>query len=1283
MGLAYLREGAMALLSTPSAIVAHRFLIAELAGSGGMGSVYKARDLLTGQLVALKILHGATPTPQDAERFAREARLLATLEHPNIVRYVAHGQTSEGQPFLAMDWLDGHELTHHLEHHQLTLAESLLVTRQVASALCLAHRRSIVHRDIKPSNLFLRSGHVGRVVLLDFGIARDGQLSRAVTRTGALVGTPGYMAPEQARGRQELSPSADIFSLGCVLFECLTGRPPFVGEHLEQILLQILYQPEPSLRSLRPEMPEALEQLLAQMLNKDATARLPHAMALLEALESLKMADTARTASGSRSDSNHQLTPLPIEALSSAEQQLVCVILARTSDVAEAQTTLNPQQAEEARKPLVTAAELLAPLHVQAELLSDGTLVGALLLGHGETAGELAQRAARAGLLIRANCPGVVVAVSMGRGTLDGMLPVGEALNRAIRLSHARQVAKEGKSEFVTIDIVTADLLSQRFCTVPLDSESVALLGEEPLVDAMPLLLGRATPCTGRESELGQLEALLMACIDESVPRAILVLAPTGLGKSRLRHEFIRRLESAHRDYLVIYAEGEPLTAGLSYEMLRRALDRLSELGPDDPLTPQRQRLWAQLGPDRPDESVREPFLTWLRAECAARPVIFVLENLQWAHSSTVWLFDLALRELSDSPLLVLALGRPEVNELFPRLWQGRVQFLPLRPLGRRASDQLARSVLGNKLSAEAIARLVDRAAGNPRYLEELIRSAGEGHGDETPGTVLAMLQARLCHVDAEARQTLRAASIFGERCWSGGVASLLGVPRSEAERSLSHLVREELLDQPSESRFAGEIEYCFRHGLLREAVYSTLTDGDRLLGHRLAGMFLQRHGARPDELAHHFVEAGAVEQALHQVVAAAQSAAASGLPADERRYQIQARQLLSRLPESPQLWPLQLELRLRQIENGLTHEPLAVQLERLTELRALLESHADQTPEQLRRMAAIEACSGQVYHYGGRPNEAIRYLRKVRPLTDELGQPELALSASLSIGGALCMQGRFKAAQERLEWVLGPVEQLGQRAEWLRGYGYYVTSLAAIGRAAEARSQAEKGLQAALLSEHAPTATRFRTMLAMVHVMSGDWPATIAEAQALLPMAEKLGDRLYIYAALDLLAWAEGKLGLHDAAFMHRSRSRELRRAVGGGLFADWMNAVDGELLLSCGRVQEALEQARAVVALAEPSGLLFSQAIGHRVWGAALAELGGDPGDVDCHFQAALARCNFGEAQQVVNAAFTELVWGEVLELRGDRAGAALHRERGVAALEAAGCDVAASHARQGNSL
>jgi serine/threonine protein kinase len=170
------------------------------------------------QTVAVKLLQAGDHS-QAAERFAREAQVLCELRHPGIVEYLAHGVTGDGQPYLAMEWLAGEDLARRLARGALSLADSLTLLRRTASALAVAHQRGIVHRDLKPSNLFLRGGEVERVAILDFGIARRRALSHAITATGGVIGTPAYMAPEQARGERDLTPAVDVFSLGCVLFE--------------------------------------------------------------------------------------------------------------------------------------------------------------------------------------------------------------------------------------------------------------------------------------------------------------------------------------------------------------------------------------------------------------------------------------------------------------------------------------------------------------------------------------------------------------------------------------------------------------------------------------------------------------------------------------------------------------------------------------------------------------------------------------------------------------------------------------------------------------------------------------------------------------------------------------------------------------------------------------------------------------------------------------------------------------------------------------------------------
>jgi serine/threonine protein kinase len=242
-------------------IIGDRFEIVRAAGSGGMGTVYQAIDRPSGAKVALKVVAPG----KESGRFEREADALSELVHPGIVRYVAHGKTDHGM-FLAMEWLDGEDLEQRLAREGLSVFESVTLAENAARALAAAHARGIVHRDVKPSNLFLEGGDVAKVKLLDFGVAR---LGARVTRTGLMVGTPGYVSPEQARGRATLDGRTDVFALGCVLFECLTGRPAWIGEHAVALLTRILLEEAQPPSSVRTDVPVWLDDVVLEMLKKE------------------------------------------------------------------------------------------------------------------------------------------------------------------------------------------------------------------------------------------------------------------------------------------------------------------------------------------------------------------------------------------------------------------------------------------------------------------------------------------------------------------------------------------------------------------------------------------------------------------------------------------------------------------------------------------------------------------------------------------------------------------------------------------------------------------------------------------------------------------------------------------------------------------------------------------------------------------------------------------------------------------------------------------------------
>jgi serine/threonine protein kinase len=269
-------------------LFAQRFLVEDRIAAGGMGAIFRAIDQQTGRPVALKLLqpHGSAV---DAQRFAREAQILGELHHRHIVRYVAHGVDEAGQPYLAMEWLEGESLAERIHRGPLGLRDTLAVARGVSAALAEAHERGVIHRDLKPLNLFLPGGDPARVVVLDFGIARRMLHMGAVTSTGVVIGTPLYMSPEQARGKREIGPPTDIFSLGCVLYECLAGTPAFSGEHLAAILVKVMLNEPRPIRARRADVPEALASLIDRMLCKDPRARFSNGLAVCEALRSLEL----------------------------------------------------------------------------------------------------------------------------------------------------------------------------------------------------------------------------------------------------------------------------------------------------------------------------------------------------------------------------------------------------------------------------------------------------------------------------------------------------------------------------------------------------------------------------------------------------------------------------------------------------------------------------------------------------------------------------------------------------------------------------------------------------------------------------------------------------------------------------------------------------------------------------------------------------------------------------------------------------------------------------------
>lgn len=869
-----------------------RFVIDRLAGEGGVGEVYRAHDQDSHQLVAVKLLGFAGDT--STTRFTRESEMLAELEHPAIVRYVAHGETEAGVPWLAMEWVEGESLEQRLQRSRLSLIETVQLGKRVTEALKFAHDKGIVHRDIKPANLLLPDGDVQVAKLVDFGVARLGKApSLSLTGAGTLIGTPKYMAPEQARG-EALDHRADLFSLGCVLYECLAGQPPFDGAHVVAVLAKILLEDIVPVQKYRPRIPQELEDLIGNLLEKDRDLRPANAQELFDAFEDLGDLDDYRTGSIT--------VPGGLLGLTHSERQLSSVVLAslaRSSDVDET------MPGEEGGVRFKRPVEVVEFYGGRLEWLGDGSAI-ALLSGPGP-ATDRAAIAGRCALALHAVMKGARIVVATGSSEIAGRLPEGDVIERAVSLlRRGRRSGPTDPSEVhpIWIDGVTANLLDDRFWVVP-RGDVLELTGERER-DRPRTVLGRVLPTVGRRREMALLLDLFEEATAERCAHGALIVGDPGSGKSRVGWELARELRRREVKFSLWSVEGDPMRIGSPFGLLITLISRMCDLQEGEPIERRQEKLSKTIEkslsardaepvlrilsdllgasqtqplqiqetvappPSLRGEPVREAMLSWLSGQCQQQPLVLLVDDVQWGDRPSIQFLDTLTEGLAEFPFLLVVLARPEFSKMHPDFWQhGGGQRLQLGKMVHRASARLVREALP-ELGQAKVDLIVEQSGGNPYYLEELIRTVGEGWDTELPRSILAMVQARLHSLDPQARRALRAASIFGRTFWAEAVRALMG----GAQPPLSDLERAELIRRDHGSRFEGAVQYLFVSELVREAGYDALTIKDRTLGHQLAAQWLSDRGERDSALlAEHYERGELPQEALpHYLGAAKQS---------------------------------------------------------------------------------------------------------------------------------------------------------------------------------------------------------------------------------------------------------------------------------------------------------------------------------------------------------------------------------------------------------------------------
>jgi serine/threonine protein kinase len=545
-------------------VTSDRFVLEHHIGVGGTGVVFRGTDNQTGLPAAVKVI--PSPSPADMQRFEREVAVLSEVVHAGIVRYFGHGTTPDGDFFLAMEWLDGCDLRHRLASGGMSVGQAIGVALRVGAALAALHDRGVVHRDIKPSNLFLVCGDPDCMRVVDFGIARLTSGDHDITRTGTLVGTPAYIAPELATGGTA-SPAADVYSLGCVLFECLTGKPPFKADSPVALLLKAVTEPPPRVPSLRLDVPEALDDFVAQMLAKQPGARPQSGGAVASALGKIV---------SRRVRDDGQPPAWPSETGERQVGQGAAILVSVPSGPVQVEA-ITLSSADDS--PLEALHQELARVG-RVERLPDGRL--ATVVQEGNSAQLAAERAARTALEVKARYPEIRSSVTAIGDAPGGATPFQATVDSAARLidegTVPRMAQKKGRppSGGVHIDDRTAALLEDRL-DISGDGRSLWLVARPVAAETASHTWRTETPLVGRAAELQTLEGWFDAVATAQQARLVLVTGQEGVGKSRLSRELARRLAAAHKA-TVWHARCEAMLAGLAYELITRLVGNVAGL---------------------------------------------------------------------------------------------------------------------------------------------------------------------------------------------------------------------------------------------------------------------------------------------------------------------------------------------------------------------------------------------------------------------------------------------------------------------------------------------------------------------------------------------------------------------------------------------------------------------------------------------------------------------------------------------------------------------------------
>jgi serine/threonine protein kinase/tetratricopeptide (TPR) repeat protein len=1253
--------------------------ILERLGVGGMGVVYKARDTRLDRTVAIKFLSDHLVADADAgERFLVEARAAAALDHPNICAIHEVGETDDGRFYIAMQYYEGETLRQRIDRGHLQLAEALDIAAQICRGLAKAAEREVIHRDIKPANMILTEDGVAKIV--DCGLAK--YAGTAVTQTGARIGTIAYMSPEQTRG-DKVDQRTDIWSLGVVLYEMLSGTRPFRGGSDQAVIAGILDSKPESLVKLVPSLPVNVASIVERAMHKDPGRRYANASALLNDLERL-LDDPSCLVS---LDSTPSLAP-------EGERRRVTVVACAIEGFDSLLETEDPDDVETALTDLRQSVQSVVEAYGgELNEFSENAFVA--LFGVPLTHEDDRLRAVRAALDIRsdgqdaANLP-EGIELRFAAGSEQVAVRATDSGERRYRIGGtvvrdtSRLAAHAGPGEILLppdfARIVEPFVATEARAALNLSPDQppitpVAVLGESGHASRLEASApGSLTEFVGREHEIAVLSQALQDT-QAGTGRFVTVVGDIGVGKSRLLFEFWKSLSDRDvRNTVGRCRERGTLTPLLPFIASVKDMLGLSGDLPDnahDEVVTRTLKLAHELEDYLPAilhvlsiDSDKYPLPDYLEGEdlqtalgealisvftlgAAGQPLALLLEDWHWADEGSREVL-LQMREiLSAYPLLVVVTSRP-VQAGGSSVPTGDVH-LELTPLGGGPAAELLRAALdGARIPAELSERIAEKTGGNPFFIEELCRTLVEtealvikdGEAQLSsgidrlviPDTVEAVLKSRLDRLDPEAREVLRCAAVIGRQF---GLELLKkAVPSSSRiEGSLETLRAGGLIQRTGLGK---EPTYRFKHALTLDVTYDSLLERQRKERHAVVGAAIEElYGDNAEEhaarLAVHFAAANDWDKAISYGLMAAQKAESLWRLPETVEILIRTRSWIEQSDKVPAERTPQLINLLFDLERHLE------KLGRRDEQQQAIDDLGDLIPPDVLTKERGEVCvrQGDLHTLSGRFADARPPLDEALQISDQLDDAELHGKVLRSLGHLLWRQGEY-----------------GEAVSWLEQAIDY------------SREHDDSRLTIELLN------------LGRALRRLEDWDRAMAIGDEALALADKANnpvDQSYVYNYKGHLLRAMGRTDDAINAFEEGGRLCSEARIPAREAFNTLGAAA---LYLEKGEIDKGLATYQKSVQLARRANRTDQLAQSLVLSGEALVTCG-RPEEAIPHFEEAVsvlrrmgieeplasALANLANAQQRAGRAEAEASWRQALELHeqlGDRPGALAALER-----------------------